>query len=334
MLRIVNELCVDDWSSFVSAQQNGNIFQTPEMFDLYRQTERLEPVFVAVIDDANVIQGVQLSVIQKEHKGFLGTFSARAIIWGGPLVKEDNPDVLDRILGAYNKKIKGKAIYSQYRNLWEWASGQKKVFEKHGFGYEAHLNILIDLNVSANDLFTQMTSSRRRNIRKAERVPLEFHICSNREDYSQSYEIIRSTYEKVKLPCPDLPFFASAMDLLEESGRFKIFATRFQGEIIACRFALFYKNRIYDWYAGANDDHLYKYPNDYLPWKIMEWGMAHGYEIFDFGGAGKPDVPYGVRDHKLKFGGRLAEFGRFNQVHNIILMRLGEFLLKLYKRIK
>ena len=34
-----------------------------------------------------------------------------------------------------------------------------------------------------------------------------------------------------------------------------------------------------------------------------------------FGGAGKPDKPYGVRDYKLKFGGQLVNWGRFEKVH-------------------
>ena len=66
----------------------------------------------------------------------------------------------------------------------------------------------------------------------------------------------------------------------------------------------------------------------------MEWGSNNGYKIFDFGGAGKPNLAYGVRDHKLKFGGELVEFGRFEKVHNKFLMKVGELGLKLYKFIK
>ena len=44
------------------------------------------------------ILGTLLAVIQKEYSGVLGNFTARSIIQGGPLIKDDDPDVLDFIL--------------------------------------------------------------------------------------------------------------------------------------------------------------------------------------------------------------------------------------------
>ena len=51
-----------------------------------------------------------------------------------------------------------------------------------------------------------------------------------------------------------------------------------------------------------------------------------GKTIFDFGGAGKPVVHYGVRDYKMKFGGKLVNYGRLTLVHNPIKMKLKEAL--------
>ena len=64
------------------------------------------------------------------------------------------------------------------------------------------------------------------------------------------------------------------------------------------------------------------------------WGIDNNYEIFDFGGAGDPNKPYGVRDHKLKFSGELIEFGRFEKIHKPLMMKISKFGLKIYKKIK
>jgi lipid II:glycine glycyltransferase (peptidoglycan interpeptide bridge formation enzyme) len=40
------------------------------------------------------------------------------------------------------------------------------------------------------------------------------------------------------------------------------------------------------------------YPNDYLVWQVLIYGINNGYQIFDFGGAGKPEVNYGPREFK------------------------------------
>ena len=97
---------------------------------------------------------------------------------------------------------------------------------------------------------------------------------------------------------------------------------------------LCHKDRIYDWYAGSYRE-FYKYcPNDIITWEVLLWGKANGFKIFDFGGAGKPEIPYGVRDYKMKFGGELVQFGRYIKVHRKLLMALAKFGLKLYKKFK
>ena len=114
----------------------------------------------------------------------------------------------------------------------------------------------------------------------------------------------------------------------------KTFVAVYNDKIIGCRLVLCFGDVVYDWYSGASNEHLDKYPNDFLPWKVMEWASQNGFKCFDFGGAGKPNVHYGVREHKLKFGGELVEFGRFEKIHNRSLMKVGKIGLKLYKCIK
>jgi len=56
-------------------------------------------------------------------------------------------------------------------------------------------------------------------------------------------------------------------------------------------------------------------PNELLIWHILQWSVQNGYRFYDFGGAGKPDEHYPVRDFKAKFGGQLVSFGRNTCVH-------------------
>ena len=63
----------------------------------------------------------------------------------------------------------------------------------------------------------------------------------------------------------------------------------------------------------------------------MEWGLNNGYSVLDFGGAGKPNEKYGVRDYKMKFGGELVNFGRYTKINNKSKMLLGKTGLKAIK---
>ncbi len=63
-------------------------------------------------------------------------------------------------------------------------------------------------------------------------------------------------------------------------------------------------------------------------WAAIDWCRQHGVQCFDTMGAGKPDVPYGVRDFKLQMGGTLHEFGRYRCVLKPRLYRLGEWMMR------
>ncbi len=333
-MKILANIDNKKWTQFVAKHPKSNIFQTPEMHELYKLTTNYEPIFLAAVNENDELQGVLLAVVQREHKGFLGKFSTRSIIWGGPIIKDNNPAVLGFILVEYSKIIKGKAIYTQFRNQWEWSSKEKEVFKQNGFRIEEHLDILISLKTTGTGLLDGMHQGRRKNIRRAQRIPLEFTEIVEYKGLVDCVQMIKKTYNRVGLPYPDSQFFINAHERFKGIGGLKVFAARYNGEIIACRFVLCHNKLIYDWYAGAQEKHLNKYPNDFLPFKVMEWGISNGYEIFDFGGAGKPNKEYGVRDFKLKFGGELVEFGRFERVHNPLLMKIGKLGMAIYKKIK
>lgn len=333
-LHLTNHIHNKNADDFNGNHQNSNIFQSIEMFNFYESVPKLEPVFLTVLNESNNIVATMLAVLHREHKGFLGNFSARSIIIGGPLVKENNEEILNYLLSEYNKIIKKKAIYSQFRNLWNWSEKEKEIFEGHGFKFEEHLDIMHDLNISQKELLSNMHKGRRKNVRRAEKVPLEFSLVKEKSDFNKCLLLIKKTYDKVGLPCPDKSFFLKSKEMLTDSSILKMFAAKYKKDVIACRFVLCYNGLIYDWYAGADESHLDKYPNDFLPYRVMEWGIENNFDKFDFGGAGKPNKPYGVRDFKLKFGGELVNYGRFEKIHKPFFMRLGKlgiFLLKKFK---
>ena len=57
----------------------------------------------------------------------------------------------------------------------------------------------------------------------------------------------------------------------------------------------------------------------------------HGYDIFDFGGAGTPKKSYGVRDYKKKFGGKLVNYGRYEEIRRPLKFATANVGFKLWK---
>jgi serine/alanine adding enzyme len=331
--KIVTKLAKNRWSSFVENHTNGNIFQTPKMYEVYQKTKNYEPIFLAILDNDDTILGVMLAVIQKEYSGIIGSLTARSIIFGGPLIKDENIEVLDVILKEYSTIVKRKAIYSQFRNFWDWQE-PKNIFFKNGFEYEEHLNILVDLNKSEDELWKDVHSKRRNEIRRATKEGTMFLVKNDLESLRECYEILKSVYKKAKLPIPSFEFFKNIFDIFNENTGLKLFCAENKSKIIGCLVALTYKDIIYDFYAGAYLEHYKKYPNDLIPWEIFLWGKENNYKYFDFGGAGKPEIPYGVRDYKKKFGGKVVNYGRFEKIHKPILLKIAKFGFMFWKGLK
>ena len=69
------------WKDFVADHPDGNIFQTPEMYDVYQGTINYDPIIIAAVNENDDIQGILLAVVQKEKYDALGWFTARSIIF-------------------------------------------------------------------------------------------------------------------------------------------------------------------------------------------------------------------------------------------------------------
>jgi len=330
--KVVLHLEKKKWSEFVFNHPNGNIFQTPEMFKVYKKTKNYEPVLIAVVDNNENIFGVLLAVIQKEYDGFIGNFTARSLIQGGPLIKEDNPVILNIVLENYNKIIQKKVIYSQFRNMWDMLS-QNDIFQENGYFFKSHLNYIFLLKNGEKYIWDRIKKNRKKHIRRAIKNGLVVKVHKNNIDENiikKGYEIIKEVYKNAKIPFADISLFQNA----NKNGILIVFTVEFQDAIIGCRFALGYKKLIYGWFAGSFSKYYYLFPNELLIWKTLEWSINNNYDYFDYGGAGNPNKPYGVRKFKSQLGGLLVNYGRYEKIHKSFLFIIGKIGLKFWQIIK
>lgn len=323
------------WVDFLNSHPSGNIFHSPEIVDLYNSTLKREPIVIACFNELKEFSGILVAEVQKEYSGLLGILTARAIVMGGPLVKDNNPEVALLLLKEFDTICRKKVVFSQFRNLWE-TNEINSAFLSLNYIFEEHLNFIFDLTKSEDILWSNIHPTRRKQINrglKRELIPsIQDELTS--EDFDKCIEILNMVYKDAKLPCPSKEYFDNAYRVLSKPGYLKMAVVKFEQHIVGFRFFLCYGNLLYDWYAGSLAEHHDKYPNDILPWEVIRWGVENKYKIFDFGGAGKPNIPYGVRDYKLKFGGHLVNFGRFEKIHKpfiYLIAKAGFSIWKLFR---
>lgn len=328
----IQNINLNDWNKFVEEHPNGNFFQSAYAHELFSKTKLYEPLFVTCLNPNKEIIGIIQGVLQKEYSGLIGFLTSRIIITGGPIVKNNDKNVLDILLKEWNLLVKHKALYTQIRNLFEQNNQLKDIYTANKFKFENHSNILIKTNTDFEDISSEFHKSRKRNHTKACNKGVKFKLLSG-NDIEQAYQLLKETYHRVNLPFPHQSLFSLCFSD-HFSNKVIAFGALYEGRLIGVRFLISYKNTLYDWYAGSSDSHKNKYPNDFLIYNILNWASENKFEYFDFGGAGKLSNDYGVRDHKLKFGGKLVSFGRFTKVHFPSLFYLIKNIFLIWKKLK
>lgn len=309
-----SDIDTDKWYDFLENHPHDNVFQSPYFYDVYKDSPDHKPcLFIA--KKGTDITGVLLSYTEKHIKGLFSKFSSRAIIWGGPFVKDNNKEIIKQLLISHDNYFKNKVVYTQIRNIYS-TSEVKDVFHSLNYSLIDHINFIIDLRKSRKNLWENISPKGRNKIRAASNEKCKFEVLQKNESIDNCYYILNSVYKRVKLPLADKEYFRNLLKCNDNHVNLKIFTAVFEDQIIACRLALLFKNCIYDYYAGSLKSYDKLHPNDFLMWEIIKWGQDNGYKYFDFGGAGKPKTFYGVRNFKQKFGGEKVNYGRYIKINS------------------
>ena len=276
--------------------------------------------------------GVIVGYITRERNAIKQFFTRRAIIIGGPLLAEDiSNEALSMLLASLKNlpSLQGGAggrlpIYIETRNFHDY-SKWKSVFETNGFAYQPHY----DIHVHCDAAHT-MSEQRIRQVKKALKNGVEIVEASSEQEIRDWYEILYKLYrEKVRTPLFSEEFFLQ----FYRNGVGKYLLVKHQGKVIGGMMCPILKSKvIYEWYVcGLDEEYRDQYPSVMATHAAIEYAKTNALPLFDFMGAGKPDIPYGVRDFKMEFGGELVEHGRFLCVRKPLLYWIGKMGLKLLK---
>jgi serine/alanine adding enzyme len=333
-MQIVRSLEERSWRCFIDEHPASNVFHTPEMFQVFARTKKHHPALWAVVDDNSRTLALLLPV-QITLTNRLRRLTTRAVVYGGVLHAPGprGRQALALLLRTYTQEVDGKPLFTELRNLSSVETVQP-ILREHGFVYEEHLNYLIDLNRPPKALLQGIGRRTRKDLRRGlRRGEVLVEEILEREGVAVCYGLLRRTYRAARVPLADRSLFEAAFDLLYLKGMIRFTLARVGPIPVAVSIELLYKDTMYGWYGGVDRTYSSYVPNELLTWHILKWGAENGYHVYDFGGAGKPDEEYGVRDFKAKFGGELVCYGRNTYVHAPFRLRLSELGYSVYQRL-
>lgn len=320
------------WQELLAESPFSSPFQTIEFYDLYNKSENFS-ADVFSIEDEGKYSALAVVTIQKE-KGIKSFFSRRAIIYGGVVLKSNNEADLELLLKSLKSYYKGKVIYIEIRNNFDYTP-LMSIFKSNDWIFNEHLNVQLNTyDTNLESLLSNMKYNRRREIKLSIKEGAKVELANSKEEVVDLYNILDDMYkERVKLPLPDLSFF---INLFNNDKVGKVFIVKHNDKIIGGSFCVFYDNMTINtlYYTGLRGYHKKVFPTHLAVYGALNYAIDNNLKMLDFMGAGKPNVDYGVRDYKLKFGGEIVEYGRFLLVVNSFLYKLGTYVVDKLKNRK
>lgn len=166
MIRILKNYDIEraSWRAFVASHPCGTVFHTPEMYEVYAQTDNVNPIVVAAEEKGKII-GLLLAQFITNGNAFASWLTARSIITGGPLAKDNDSKIIEALFAAYKKLLPVKTIYSEIRPVYEisWMDG-------FGWKRKGHYNLVLNVGNSEEELWNGMHKERRRNVGQAQKA--------------------------------------------------------------------------------------------------------------------------------------------------------------------
>jgi hypothetical protein len=304
------------------------------MFQVFDRAECFQPTVWAAVSSDGHIEAL-FTPVQVTLNNLIRRFTTRAISYGSVLgsLSNEGHQALSLLLNTYVHENKGKCLFTELRNVSDMEAEQPVLREK-GFVYEDHLNYLIDLNRSSEEIFLNIGARTRKNIRHAlNKGEVSIREVTEPDQVGICYDLLSQTYQAARVPLANRSLFDAAFDLLHPKGMIRFTLAYVEEAPAAVSVELLYKDVMYGWYGGMDRSFSRYVPNELLMWHILKWGSDNGYSLYDFGGAGKPNDEYGVRDFKAKFGGKLVCYGRNTYVHQPGLLWLSKQAYQLMRHL-
>jgi len=333
-MRIVQSLPEADWRHFVAEHPGSNIFHTPEMFQVFARAKGHQAALWATTDEGGQVLALMLPVQITLAGGLARRLTTRAVAYGSVLCDPSpaGKEALRVLLRTYVQEIGRGVLFTELRNLSDLSPVQP-VLDDCGFVYEDHLNYLIDVGRPVEEIMQGIGARTRKNIRRGLRHgEVAIEEITEREQVARCYDLLRQTYAAAQVPLTDSSLFEAAFEILYPQGMIRFVLARVGDAYVGTSVELLYKDVVYGWYGGVDRAYTRYNPNELLMWNILEWSAQNRYRTYDFGGAGKLEEEYGVRDFKAKFGGELVCYGRNTCAHAPALLWLSKQGYRLARR--
>lgn len=322
-----------EWDAFVTTHPEANFLHAWQWGEFHRS--RGKQVVRRGVYVGDSLAGVYEGVVETARRG------THLSIAGGPIVDWDNKDIVQLLRDDMRQQaVKAKCAFVRVRPQLELSDSALQQFNRLGFVpapmyLSVELAGVLNLRNSEEEILKGMRQRLRRALRKAEKNDISVETSTNPDDIAEFYQIQLQTAGRHGFVSFSEDFLKKQFAAFAESGQAVLYTARYNGEVLAQNFMIFYGNEASYHYGVSTELGTKLSGAPLLHMQAMRDARERGIERYNFWGIVDEDDTdhrfYGVSVFKRGFG---VDELRYVPAHDLVISPAKYAITKLIETVR
>ena len=323
-----------EWDAFVTTHPEANFLHAWQWGEFHQSRDKQVVRRGVYVGDS--LAGVYEGVVETARRG------THLSVAGGPIVDWDNKDIVQLLRDDMRQQaVKAKCAFVRVRPQLELSDSALQQFNRLGFVpapmyLSVELAGVLNLRNSEEEILKGMRQRLRRALRKAEKNDISVETSTNPDDIAEFYQIQLQTAGRHGFVSFSEDFLKKQFAAFAESGQAVLYTARYNGEVLAQNFMIFYGNEASYHYGVSTELGTKLSGAPLLHMQAMRDARERGIERYNFWGIVDEDDTkhrfYGVSVFKRGFG---VQELKYTPAHDLIIKKpsyLKSFVIESMRR--
>ena len=318
-MRIEEILVKDVWDKFIKSHEEVNFLQSWDFYEFHKKRGN-KIVRRAVLNEKGEVIAAYAGVVETAKRG------KHLAIAGGPILDWQDKKLVKAVFDDIKKAgEKNGCVFVRVRPQLPLSDKSLKLMKDLGLKKAPmYLSVeyagILDLHKTEEEILAGASQGFRRKLRKAEKVGIEIKAETSDEAIKEFCKLEKKHAERQKYVAFSDTFLKKQFEAFREGGEILIYTARYEKEILAMNFMVFYGPEA-SYHYGVSSELGTKYSAaPLLHLAAMEEARKRGcirYNLWGIVGLEeKSHRFYGVSEFKRSFG---CEELKYTPAHDLIL---------------
>ena len=290
-LEVLSKVDPSEWDNQV-IKLYGNCFHCYKWIQYSSRVNNSTPLFFQLYDDSNTICAISFGLLSGRKIAGIPVFTSLSF---GSFPASENNDTSQVMIQNIIDYSKHNKIVTLSFSSFGTPFGND-ILNSLGFTTQKKWEFVLDIEKTADELWDELDSTKRRSIRRGRKNELVVSLAQNMDEVLQFRNLAVKTYDRkteqgISYPkAPPETYYQTLKNKLIDEGIGKLYLAYDEGQVVAGVFIIGFNKQSYYMLSSSNDIGLKKSAPDLIIWNSIVDFIAEGYSMFNLGGLSETEL--------------------------------------------